>query len=309
MRELKFDLDVASNALLCPNPSEFYSKCYVTQNLADNFRLIPGVKESTKVATNTFSSVLKAAGCTWTATDSVLDAVEIDVCKFDAMVQICQYDLESSFVSLKMAKGDVNWTEAEFMNYYWTELENEVQHELQHIMWVGDSANATFTGDSAYLKVCDGFQKKLGASAAEQVTGATITANNIISALTQVVSALPECTKGKKEDVRIYMSANNAFLYQLATLGLNNNFNYTGELALSFAGYKIAVQPLMSDAFIVVGNKSNFVYAFDGENDAKNLKAINLSDTTAEPVIRTRVGLKAGFHLLNDTDIAYYEAV
>jgi hypothetical protein len=314
MRELKFDLDVQTNALLCPNPIDFYSKCYVTQNLVDNFRLVPGVKESTKLASNTFASVLTAAGCSWSATDSVLDAVDIDVCKFDAMVQICQYDLESSFVALQMAKGDSNWEVASFMNHYWSELEKEVNHELQHIMWVGDTSEATYTGATAYLKLCDGYQVKLaqaltGSTAPTQTTGVTITSANIISAMTDTVGALGECSKGQKEDVRIYMSANNAFLYQIATLGLNTNFNYTGELSLSFAGYKISVQPMMSDAFIVAGNKNNFVYAFDGEADSKGVKAVNMSDTTAEPIIRTRIGLKAGFHLLNTDEISYFEVV
>ena len=59
---------------------------------------------------------LQEAGCNWAATDSTLDAEDIDVCKMDVMVQICQYDLESSFVSEKMAAGDANWEEAEFLH-------------------------------------------------------------------------------------------------------------------------------------------------------------------------------------------------
>ena len=32
IRNLKFDLDVDTNALLCPNPDEFYSKAYLTRH-------------------------------------------------------------------------------------------------------------------------------------------------------------------------------------------------------------------------------------------------------------------------------------
>jgi hypothetical protein len=306
MRNLKFALDVETNALLCPNPQEFYSKSYITENVVDNFRTVPGVKESTKLAKNTFDNVIKAESCTWSAVDSILDAVDITVCKVNVMTQICQYDLESSFVSLQMAKGDANYEVASFMTQYWADLSAEVEAEIQDIRWNG---NTSLTG-ATYLKECDGYLKKIDASTAvTKTTGATITAANIVSAITIAVTGLPEAVKGKKQDARIYMSAKNALLYSIATLGLNNNFNYTGELPLAFAGFKIAVQESMSDSFVIASNKNNMVYAFDGEGDSKAVKAVNLIDTVAEPVIRTRLGLKMGFHLLNENEISIYKAV
>lgn len=305
MRKLKFDLTVNSNALLCPNAQDFYSKAYITENVANNFRTVPGVKESTKLAKNTFANLIKTAGCSWADTDSVLDSVTISVCSLDAMTQICQYDLESSFVSLKMAKGDANWQEASFMSYYFEEMAKEVEAEIQDIRWNGDT---TLTG-TTYLNTCDGYIKKLLASSAVAVTGATLTASNIIAAISNTLAALPEAVKTRPQDVRIFMSASNALLYQIAVNALNHIENYTGDLPLTFGQYTIAVQPGMSNSYIVAGSKNDFVYAFDGEGDAKDVKAINMSETTAEPILRTRVGLKVGFHLLNETQIAYYKVV
>jgi hypothetical protein len=300
MRILKFELNVESNALLCPNPSEWFAKSYIQENVAGNFRAIPGVKEETKVAKNTFTNVVKTAGCSFAPVDTVLDAEDIDVCKADVMVQLCQYDLESSFISQKMAAGDANWQEGEFLNYFWTELQEAVGEEIQLIRWNGDSS---LTGDTS-LKVCDGYLKKLeSASSANEFTAftaSTFNATNIIDALIGVIAELPEAVKGKKKDVRIYMSETNAFHYAVATLGLNTNFNFTGELGLSFAGYSIAVQAGMSDDYIVAGNLNSFVYAFDGDGDAKSLKIVNMMDTAAEPVLRARIGMKMGFHILND---------
>lgn len=303
MRKLKFSLDVEANALLCPNPSEWFAKSYIQENVATNFKTIPGVKESTKVAKNTFSNLLKAAGCSWSAVDTVLDAEDVSVCPVDVMVQLCQYDLESSFISAKMAKGDTNWTEQEFLAHFWNELGEAVVAEVQGVRWNGDSA---LSGDN-YLKVCDGYLKTLkGKSGAANLGVASITSANIVARLTSVIENLPEAVKGKKMNVRIYMSETNAFYYQLATLGLNTNFNYTGDLQLKFAGYTIAVQPGMSDDYIIAGSVGSFGYAFDGEGDAKNLKIVNLSDTTAEPVLRARIGMKLGFPILNDgAEVSY----
>lgn len=303
MRKLKFDLDVNSNALLCPNPSQWFATSYIQENVAGNFRAIPGVKESTKVAKNTFSNLIKAAGCSWSATDTILDAEVVFISPVDVMVQICQYDIESSFVSMKMAQGDSNWQEAEFLSYFWNELSTAVAGEVQNIRWNGDSS---LTGDTS-LKVCDGYIVNLeAATGATSSTASTFTSATIIANLTALIGQLPEAVKGNKANVRIYMSETNAFYYQLATLGLNNNFNYTGDLQLKFAGYTIAVQPGMSDSYLVAGSLDSFGYAFDGEGDAKNLKIVNLADTTAEPVLRARIGMKFGFPILNDgAEVSY----
>lgn len=309
MRELRFSLDVETNALLCPNPSEWFVKSYIQPSVADDFRTIPGVKEATKVSSNGFGNLLKAAGCNWAATDTTLDAEDIDVCKLDVMVQICQYDLESSFVSNKMAAGDSNWEEAEFFSHYWEELQLAVAEEIQLVRWNGDtSLDATNP-----LSVCDGYLVKLedsvnypGVEEYAAFTDPEFTKDNIVDAVAGAIGMLPEGVLSQEANMRIYMSASNAFKYQLATLGLNYDFNYTGKLPLSFAGYKIAVQPGMDNDFIVVGSKDSFAYAFDGEGDERNLKIVNMIDTTAEPLIRTRIGLKMGFHILGEGEgVAY----
>jgi len=52
--------------------------------------------------------------------------------------------------------------------------------------------------------------------------------------------------------------------------------------------------------------KNNLIYAFDAEGDSKALKAVNLSDTVAEPYIRTRANLKVGFYHTNPSEIVVY---
>lgn len=309
MRELRFSLDVKTNALLCPNPSEWFVKSYIQPNVVENFRTVPGVKEATKISKNSFGNLLQEAGCNWAATDTILDAEDIDVCKLDVMVQICQYDLESSFVSEKMAAGDANWEEAEFFAHYWSELQEAVAEEVQLLRWNGDTS---LTAPNP-LRLCDGYLVKIEDSTnypgVKEYTAFTDTAfdkDNIVEAISGTVALLPEAVLSRTNDVRIYMSAANAFTYQLATLGLNHDFNYTGELPLSFAGYKIAVQPGMDSDYIVAASKNSMVYAFDGEGDEKNLKIVNMMDTSAEPVIRTRVGMKLGFHILDEgNEVAY----
>ena len=59
---------------------------------------------------------------------------------------------------------------------------------------------------------------------------------------------------------------------------------------------------------IVASPRLNFIYAFDAEGDGKALRAINLADTIAEPVIRTRANMKVGFTHVNGNEIVFYNS-
>lgn len=305
MRKLRFDLNVETNALLCPNPQEFYSKCYITEDIVNNYRTIPGVKTSTKVANVLFSDILKASACNFTGVeDQALDAIDIDVVAVSALASLCRFDLESSFVSLQMAQGSNGSFEvASFMSYYWDEMAKEIQAEVATLRWQGDTAGATTT----YLDLVDGYEKKFLADGdIVPVTGTTITVANVITEMTKVYQALDPACLAKKDDLRLYVSANVAVAYEIAAAQGNTIAYVTEALKLSFAGIKMVVNPGMSNNTMVLTNKMNLIYAFDGEGDATALKAVNLEDTIAEPILRTRTNLKLGFFYTNPTEIVFY---
>jgi hypothetical protein len=68
-----------------------------------------------------------------------LSAIEIDVCALSAMAQICQFDLEQSFVALQMTKGsNGDFTVASFMDFYWNEMAKQIGQDIELIRWQGD---------------------------------------------------------------------------------------------------------------------------------------------------------------------------
>lgn len=308
-RELKFDLSVETNALLCPNPIDFYSKAYITPDVVDNYRTLPGVKSSTKLANTLFTSVLKASSCDFGTTTESLDAVDIDVCAVSALGELCRFDLEQSFLSLQMAQGsNGSYEVASFMSYYWDEMSKEIESEIEQIRWRGNTANAAFTGTTAFLKLCDGYEKKINAASATtiNVTATTITSANAVAELTKVVTALPAELAAKRADLRLYVSPSIALAYEIAAASNNTQAYVTETLGLKFLGIKMVVAEGMTDGKMLLTRKDNLVYAFDGEGDSKALKAINLEDTVAEPKLRTRANLKIGFEVLNAAEIVAY---
>jgi len=302
-RKLKFDLDIETNALLCPNPNEFYSRAYITEDVVDNYRTLPGIKSATKLANVTFDDLLKASTCNFSAPTDSLDAVDIDVCALSAMAQICQFDIEQSFLSLQMAQGsNGDFTVASFMNYYWNEMSLKIQEEVELIRWQGDTAS-----EDDVLALCNGYLKGLLADATVvDVNNTTVTVTNVLAEMTKVVVALPARVQRRKSELRFFVSSNVATAYEIAAASGNTQTYITTPLALTFLGIKLVVAEGLPNDHMVLTRKENLIYAFDAEGDAKALKAVNLSDTVAEPYLRTRANLKVGFKHVNGAEIVLY---
>jgi hypothetical protein len=302
-RKLKFDLDIETNALLCANPDEFYSRAYLTEDLVDNYRTLPGIKSETKLANVAFGNILRASNCNFTAPTDALDAIDISVCPLSAMAQICQFDLEQSFVSLQMAQGsNGDFTVASFMNYYWNEMSLKIQEDLELIRWQGDTDSV-----DPVLSLCDGYLKKLcGDDDVIGIDSVAIDETNVIAQMTLVYTSLPAAVKRKKADLRFFVSANVAASYELAAALGNTQTYVTLPLGLTFLGVKVVVADGMPDNTMVLALKTDLIYAFDGEGDSKALKAVNLTDTVAEPYLRTRANMKVGFTYTNPTQIVAY---
>ena len=303
-RKLKFDLDIENNALLCPNPNEFYSRAYLTADVADSYRALPSIKSRARIANVTFGSILQASTCNFNAPTDTLDAIDIDVCAFSAMAQICQFDLEQSFVALQMTQGsNGDFTVASFMNYYWGIMASQIEEDIELIRWQGDT-----TSENPLLALCDGHLVKLCADGANLAysNGGAVNSSNVLATLNLVVGGLPASVRFKKADLRIRVSANVGAAYELAAASGNTLTYVSAPLQMTYLGIKVIVCEGMPDNTIVASLKDDLIYAFDAEGDSKALKAVNLADTVAEPYIRTRANMKVGFVHVNGAEIVLY---
>ena len=305
MRKLKFDLQIDPTALLAANPEAFYSKAYLSEDTADNYRALPGVKYKTKLATVTFGNILQPSSCSFSAPNDDLDAKEIDVCALSAMAQICQFDLEQSFLSLQMSKGsNGDFSVASFMSFYWGEMANKINGNIESIRWQGDTTSANPT-----LALCDGYEKLLGAPGSGVInggTGAITTFAGLEAALSAAFALLPATIATRTADLRLYMPTQLVNIYRLGVASGNTQAYITQDLSLTFLGIKIVVCPGMSNNTFVWTLKDNLIYAFDAEGDSSDLRAVNLADTVAEPYIRTRANMKVGFNFVNPGEIVFY---
>jgi len=313
MRKLRFDLNIDPSALLAPNAEAFYAQAYLgSTEIADNFRTLPGIKYKTKIGTVTFGTGLLATSpCNFPNlnTDD-LSSHEVDVCALSAMAQVCQFDLEQSFVSLQMSAGsNGDFSVANFFNFYWSEMANAVNGQIESLRWKGDVLSP-----NPQLALCDGYEKQLAASelAGDVINGGggAITTFSGVGGLGAKLEAafalVPAAIASRTADLRIYMPTQLVNIYRLGVASGNTQAFITQDLSLTYLGIKIVLCPGMSNNKFVITLKDNLIFAFDGEGDPSDLRAVNLSDTVAEPVIRTRANMKVGFSFVNPTDIVYY---
>ena len=316
MRKLRFDLNIDGSALLAPNAEAFYAQAYLgSTEIADNFRTLPGIKYKTKIGTVTFGTGLLAASpCNFPNLNTdELSSHEVDVCALSAMAQVCQFDLEQSFVSLQMAAGsNGDFSVANFFNFYWSEMANAVNGQIESLRWQGD------TNGVAPLDLCDGYEVQLDAALSPPPgvlpvinggTGSITTFSGVggLGAKLEAAFALvPAAIASRTADLRIYMPTQLVNIYRLGVASGNTQAYITQDLNLTYLGIKIVLCPGMSNNKFVITLKDNLIFAFDGEGDPSDLRAVNLSDTVAEPVIRTRANMKVGFSFVNQSDIVYY---
>ena len=310
MRKLKFDLTNGAGATYTPNAESFYAQAYLgSSDIVDNFRTLPGVKFEVKIGTVSFGDILQPSTCAFTAPTDELTAKKMSVCALSSMAQICQFDLEQSFVSLQMAAGsNGDFSVASFMSFYWSEMANSINGSIENLRWKGDASLPI-----GPLSLCDGYEVALTAGLVAPTdtvinggTGAIATFAQLLTALNAAYALVPASISSRTADLRFFLPTQLVNIYRLGVAQGNTNAFITQDLGLTYLGIKIVLCPGMSNDKFVMTLKDNLVYLFDGEGDSSDLKAVNLSDTVAEPYIRTRANMKVGFNYVNGKDIVFY---
>jgi hypothetical protein len=207
-----------------------------------------------------------------------------------------------------MTKGsNGDFTVASFMDYYWNEMAKTIAENVEKLRWSGDDTSGT-----PALALCDGYKKSLVADAANVIditSPVAINAGNVLAKLAEVYAAIPAAVIANQEELRLYVSAPVATAYRAAVAASNTQANLTQALDFTYLGIKMVLCPgMLGLSTIVASPRSNFIYAFDAEGDGKALRAVNLADTIAEPVIRTRANMKVGFTHVNGNEIVFYNS-
>jgi len=302
-KKLKFDLTVDASALLQANPSEYFSILYGMENAVTNYRVLPGIKNKTKIATVLFDEVLAESGCDFNAQNADLSAIEIDVCALTSQASVCQFDLEQSFLALEMAKGsNSDFSVASFMNFFYSQMAKKGHQELARLMWRGDTALETALG------LCDGWLKRL-CTADDYITPAgtyaAITSANVLDKMGATLTAATPEMLVNPANMQFKVSPDVAAAYRIATAATNTITNVTTGLSLTYLDIPVVVEYGLPTSTIILSDYTNFIYALDAEGDQDNLQIVDFSKTTLDRRIGARADFKAGFYIATGQVVWY----
>jgi hypothetical protein len=301
-KKYKFDLTVDASALLQANPIEFYARLYGMESAAGNFRVLPGVKNKTKIANVVFAQLIQAADCEFTPTNSTVSAIEIDVCPLSVQTSVCQYQLEQAWLADQMAKGsNSDFTVASFMAYFWEQMSAKAHEELAKIMWQGDTDSV-----DPILEKCDGWLKRLCGLDVIRAAQDTVTASNVIAEMGSVLEAATDEMLTAGSNLQFKVSPNVATAYRIATAATNTINNVTQGLGLTFLDIPIVVEYGLPANTIILTDPNNFVYALDAEGDIDSLQIVDFSKTTLDRTIGARADFKVGFYITNPEQVVFY---
>ena len=303
-KKYKFDLTVDASALLQANPSEYYSILYGMENAVTNYRVLPGIKNKTKIATVVFDTLLAEAGCDFSPSTADVSAIEIDVCALTSQASVCQYDLEQSWLALEMAKGsNSDFSVASFMNFFYSQMAKKGHQELAQLMWRGDTAVEGAFG------LCDGWLLRL-CTADDYITPAgtyaAITSSNVLDKMAASLSAATAEMLVNPAQMQFKVAANVAAAYRIATASTNTATNVTTGLALTYLDIPVVVEYGLPASTIILSDYSNFIMAIDAEGDQDNLQIVDFSKTTLDRRIGARADFKAGFYVVNTPQVVWY---
>ena len=303
-----FELNVDPSAAHVVNPQEFYSKALLAERSTSFFRPFLNVNSKTKIGSLEFDDVIQEYDCDFASTNSNLSAKEMEPCKLSIGVELCQWDLQNSFVAEYMKSSntiDFANTEGltpEFLAHYYERLGAKLSDNLERLTWQGDTS---LTG-TTYLKNCDGLEVLLTAdSGVTDVTAVSaITSSNVIAELTKVYNLIP--SELDKNEVVMMVSSDIMSAYKVAVAQASSELYLNRVPTANFIDVKMIEAKGMSARKVVATRPSNLIFLTDLVSPASELITINMKTTTGDRKLRTISDFTFGVDFVNPTEIVYY---
>jgi hypothetical protein len=304
-----FEINVDPSAAHVVNPQEFYTAALLAERSTSFFRPFLNVNSKVKIGSLEFDNIIQEYGCDFNSTDSNLSAKEMEPCKLSIGVELCQWNLQNSFVAEYMKKSntiDFANTEGltpEFLAHYYERLGAKLSDNLERLTWQGNTGITA----STYLNLCDGLEVQLAAEPGKigvTATASAITSTNVIAELTKVYNAIP--TVLDKNEVIMFVSSDIMSAYKVAVAQASSELYLNRVPTANFIDVKMVEAKGMSSKKVVATKPSNLIFLTDLVSPASELITINMKTTTGDRKLRTISDFTFGVDYVNPQEIVYY---
>jgi hypothetical protein len=272
----------------------------------------PNVKYKEVIKKIATDAIVKDATCDFTATSTVtLTEKILQPEEFQVNLQLCKKDFHSDWEAVQMGYSAFDSLPPSFADFLLAHVAAKVAEKTEQNIWRGVTANAgEFNGLATLLSL------DANLPAAQEVTGTTVDAGDVIAELGKIVDAIPASLYGK-EDLYLYVSQNIARAYVRALGGFGasglgaNGTNSMGTQwwnngSLSFDGIKIFVANGLANNTAIAAQKSNLFFGTGLLADNQEVKLIDMADIDGSQNVRVVMRFTAGVQYGIVEDIVTY---
>ena len=258
------------------------------------------------------SGILKDDSCDFDASGTVaLTERILEPKRLKVNIELCKNDYRSDWEALSMGASAHDNLPKNFSDFMIAQAIGVVAQKNEISIWRGVASN---TGEF------DGFETKLALDPAlvpaQEVTGTTITASNVIAELGKVVDAMPDALFGR-DDVRLYVSQKIAKAYVRALGGYsvlatsnagvdNKGTQWYNGGGLTFEGIQMIVCNGMSPNVAILTTIDNLYFGTGLMSDETEVKVLDMGELDGSDNVRVIMKMSAGVQYANIEDIVTY---
>ena len=271
--------------------------------------VMPNVKFKSVIQKASTDDIVKDASCdfqtgqgTLTLTEAILQPEE-----FQVNMDICKKDLHDSWEAEQMGYSAFDNLAPNFADFVLAHVAAKVADRTEKNIW---------SGSTAVSGQFDGFGTKLAADgdlpAGQELTGAAITAANVIAELGSVVDAIPTAVYGS-EDLYLYAASDVVRAYTRAlggfqsggqgANGYENKGNNQSLGSLFFDGIPVVAIRGAAAGTIIAAEKSNLFFGTGLLNDLNEVRVIDMAENDGSQNVRIVMRFTAGVQYAQVTDI------
>tara|TARA_R110002073_G_scaffold44123_1_gene122597 strand:+ start:1014 stop:1934 length:921 start_codon:yes stop_codon:yes gene_type:complete len=269
----------------------------------------PNVKFKEVLKRVSLSGAIANASCGFTdagvvaLTERIIEPKELQV-----NLELCKTPFQSDWEAISMGYSAHDNLPKTFADYFIGLMAGEIAAQTETDIWSGTAGAGTF----------DGFATLLTAAtlpAGQDITGAVVTAANVIAELGKVTDAVPSSLYGN-EDLYIYVSQNVWRAYKRALGGFQaDGKGGNGSMAMGtnqdidiqyFDGIKVVVANGLADDTMVSTLKSNLYFGTGLLNDQNEIKVLDMADLDGSKNVRFIARYTAAVQIAVLEDVVFY---
>jgi len=262
----------------------------------------PNVKFKEVVKRLELDGIVKDGSCdftdtsTLTLTERILEPKELQV-----NLELCKKDFRSDWDAIQMGYSAFDTLPSSFQDYLIGYVAGKVAQKNEQNLWVGAAGAGSFDGFSTLLAA------DADLPAANEVTGTSVTAANVVAEMGKVVDAIPSALYGR-EDLHIYVAQNvfRAYKRALGVAGYVDKFNNQDINIQYIDGVKIFMANGLASDTMVATTKDNLWFGTGLTSDSQEVKLLDMADLDGSQNVRVIMRFTAGVQYGIIEDIVTY---